>query len=313
MSNIDIYNTTLDSTYKQTIKLKSIATTFVPKIDLYIFVLKNLLDIKNNIIRDKFIDIDNLNKILPEFLSNINSCREKIESKFAEHNMANQKAPQSPRKSGILDFFKSSSDNSSSKKTSVKSLLSSCEINSTKSLNELLYEENKNLDILIKQISSSISNCKIECTNNISIQPIQIIEQPNLPLEVDYNGPFEKPHDPLYGGDFKSKLVLKFKIPNLNVINKTFKYIDINCVCSDQEWGGTGQCNIRYFINDRWFSPAFFINREKVLDKTYIFSIKKEDVKMGDIVTIWLCCPGWNGWKAIINSIHVELKYEETN
>jgi hypothetical protein len=307
---IDIYNSSLENVYKQTMKLKNISMTFIPKIDLYIFVLKNCLYIKNGIIHDKYIDESSLDKLLSEFLSNIHSCKEKIDAKFAEVNQQNQKNIQSPRKSGIFDFFRSS-ESSSPKRSSVRNLLSQCDMtHSSVSLNDLLIEENNNLNSLIKQISSYISNCKIECSNNTSIQQVEILNIANFPLEVDSNGPFEKPHDPLYGGDFKSKLALKFKIPNLNVTNKIFKHIEVNCICSDQNWGGTGQCNVRYFINDKWFGSAFYINREKVLDKTYIFNIKKEDIKMGDIVSIWLCCPGWNGWKVSMNSIHVELKYD---
>jgi hypothetical protein len=304
----------LDSVIHNIIKLKNISTSFVPKIDLYITVLQNCSNINKNLVCDKFLDLDMLNTILPEFLENINSCHNKIEKKFegisVNLNCSNSGSfsgsfrkyiPQSPRKStsigsSITEFFSSSKRNMS------------CE-SSEESLLEVLDTENKKLDELIKKISLCISNCKqnkLICDN---IQQIQIISNIKLPLEVDNNSSFEKPHDPLYGGDFKSKLALEFKIPNLNVSNKTFEYIKVNCICKDQEWGGTGQCNVRYFVNDKWFNPGFFINREKTPNNIYIFNIKKEDVKTGDIVYIYLCCPGWNGWKAIMEYIDVELIY----
>ncbi len=302
----------LDTVLKDTIKLKSISISFIPKIDLYITVLQNCYNINKGIITDKFLDLDMLNAILPDFLSNINSCRNKIEHKFENisvnlnksnsGNCVRKSIPQSPRKttslsSSISEFFSSSS--------SKKSI--SCETEET--LEEILNTENKKLDELIKKITLCISNCK---KNNLvcdMIQKIQIISKVNFPLEVDNNSSFEKPHDPLYGGDFKSKLALEFKVPNLNVSNKTFENIKVNCICTDQEWGGTGQCNVRYFVNDKWFGPAFYINREKTLDKNYSFIIKQEDIKTGDNITIWLCCPGWNGWKAIMYFIDVELIY----
>ncbi len=301
----------LENVLKNTIRLKSISISFVPKIDLYITVLQNCLNINKGVICDKYLDLDMLNTILPEFLSNINMCQIKIEKKFenVSVNLNNSGSfrkcvpQQSPRKStslssSISEFFSSSN---SKKNISYE--------NSEESLNELLDTENKRLDELIKKITLCISNCKpnnLVCSN---IQQIQIISNVKLPLEVDHNSSFEKPYDPLYGGDFKSKLALQFKVPNLNVLNKTFDGIKINCVCTDQEWGGTGQSNVRYFVNDKWFNPGFYINREKILDKNYSFIIKKEDIKSGDTVTIWLCCPGWNGWKAILEYICAELIY----
>jgi hypothetical protein len=305
----------LENVLKNTNSLKSISISFVPKIDLYITVLQSCLNINKGVISDKYLDLDMLNTILPDFLSNINMCQIKIEKKFENvsvnlnsSNSSNSGSfrkyiPQSPRKSSslgssITEFFSSSN---SKKNISYE--------NPEESLNEILEVENKRLDELIKKITLCISNSKpnnLVCSN---IQQLQIISNVKLPLEVDHNSSFEKPHDPLYGGDFKSKLALEFKVPNLNVCNKTFDGIKIHCVCTDQEWGGTGQCNVRYFVNDKWFNPGFYINREKTLDKNYSFIIKKEDIKAGDTVTIWLCCPGWNGWKAILEYIYAELLY----
>lgn len=315
---------TLEIARDKLLALKNIQKGYIPKIDLYISIIHSCIQIQKGIVIDKYLDETNLKDIINEIYSNITLAIDWI-NKSELINQISQVSNTSQTSSSfslnsLSSFFKKSSSNSPKKTTS---LPITCNSYSQSPRSKLLTEEdddtnsffqkkiNTKFEEIIKKLSSQISSEKISENNALDeIQEIIFDFKTNLPLHIDYNGPIEKPHDPLYGGDFKSKLITKFTVPNLKVNNKNFEGIVMKCNCIDQEWGGTGQCNIRYFVNDKWFGSAFYINKEVCKDNNYTFTIKSEDVKSGDKISIWLCCPGWNGWSAKLNSFEIKLKYQ---
>jgi hypothetical protein len=306
--------------------LKNIQKGYIPKIDLYISIIHSCIQIQKGIVIDKYLDETNLKDIILEIYSTITLATDWINKSelIKQVTSMSQISSASSSLNSLNTLFKKNTSNSPSRDSSSPQKTSSVH-NSSKSQsprkksitpededdNTFFQKKiNTRLEDIIKKLSLQISSEKP--SENITIDDIQDIifdSKAILPLYIDYNGPIEKPHDPLYGGDFKSKLITKFTLPNLRVNNKNFEGIEVNCNCIDQNWGGTGQCNIRYFVNDKWFGPAFYINRETSKDNNYTFIIKHENVKSGDKINIWLCCPGWNGWFAKLNSIEIKLKY----
>lgn len=128
-----------------------------------------------------------------------------------------------------------------------------------------------------------------------------------FPFEVDYNGPKEKPYDISYGGDFKSRKICEFEIPFINDINDIIQGIIITANCIDQQIGSSGQCSIRYEINNIQKGPIIIIDRN--VNKTGLYEAFIINIKSGDKIKLWLVCPPWNGWKAVINNLEVDLIY----
>ena len=313
---------TLDSVLKKLYELKNVSKSYIPKIDLYIVVIQTCVNIENGIIIDKYFDKNNMKSIMTQLTLNISLSLDWI-------NRLNCMHPQI-KKRGKISFHKlfgksdNNNDNDNDKdndkdkdkdnNNNDDDVKYNIKIKSPgKNTVTLIFPEeiNKSFDDIIKIISSKISVTKLDLNINDTIQEIKIESKVNFPLIVDSTGPMEKPYDPIYGGDFKSKLAMKFVIPCLNVLNKTFDGVLIKSDATDQGWGGTGQTHLRYFVNDKWFGPSFYINRDININNNsnYSFTIKKEYIKSGDIVTLWLCCPGWAGWKAILNNITAELIY----
>jgi hypothetical protein len=169
---------------------------------------------------------------------------------------------------------------------------------------------NMNTNIKLQGVFNKLANRihnNIPRKTHINIQDIIVLKKAELPLEVDYFGPIEKPHDNDYGGDFKSKLIIIFKIPETNVIDKIFKGLIIKMNCTDQNFGGTKQSNIRYSINDVQKGSLFYIDRNENPSNNYEISL--EDIKYNDTISLWLCCPPWNGWKAIVNNYEIIMNY----
>lgn len=260
--------------------LKNIQKGYIPKIDLYISIIHSCIQIQKGIVIDKYLDETNLKDIIYEIYSTITLATDWVNKSELIKQVQNTSQTSSPSSSfnlnSITSLFKSSTNSPSSpsspKKTSSMPISSKSYSQSPSRRKSIQNDEeddtntffqkkiNTKFDDIIKKLSLQISSEKP--TENITKDEIQDIifdSNANLPLYIDCNGPIEKPHDPLYGGDFKSKLITKFTLPNLRVNNKNFEGIEVNCNCIDQNWGGTGHCNIRYFVNDKWFGPAFLL------------------------------------------------------
>jgi len=109
-----------------------------------------------------------------------------------------------------------------------------------------------------------------------------------------------------YGSNWPYKIAFDFIIPELD--QKTFEHIEIKVSCTDQGWGGTGHCNLRYQIGTSKILPAFFIDREKNSLSNYTYLIKQDEIIPGFKVTFWICSAPWSGWSATIKSVSIEAK-----
>jgi len=109
-----------------------------------------------------------------------------------------------------------------------------------------------------------------------------------------------------YGSNWPYKIAFDFIIPELD--QKTFEHIEIKMSCTDQGWGGTGHCNLRYQIGINKILPAFFIDREKNSLSSYTYLIKQDEIIPGSKVTFWLCSAPWSGWSATLKSVSIEAK-----
>ena len=131
-------------------------------------------------------------------------------------------------------------------------------------------------------------------------------------IKINNAHPIKIPTDKHYGHDWPSELAKEFTVPNLNVKDKKFIGIQINAEVHDQAFGGTGQVCVRGFINENATVPFFWVDREKnpsLLHSALILSDMYE-IKEGDIIKIWLCCPPWAAWTANMKSLEVSFKFE---
>ena len=131
-------------------------------------------------------------------------------------------------------------------------------------------------------------------------------------IKINNVHPIKIPTDKHYGHDWPSELAKEFTVPNLNVKDKKFIGIQINSEVHDQGFGGTGQVCVRGFINENAIVPFFWVDREKnpsLLHSAIILSDMYE-IKEGDVIKIWLCCPPWDAWTATMKSLEVSFKFE---
>ena len=136
----------------------------------------------------------------------------------------------------------------------------------------------------------------------------------NTFTEIKINNvyPIKIPTDKHYGHDWPSELAKEFTVPNLNVKDKKFIGIQINSEVHDQGFGGTGQVCVRGFINENATVPFFWVDREKNPSLLYSAIILSDmyEIKEGDVIKIWLCCPPWAAWTATMKSLEVSFKFE---
>jgi len=109
-----------------------------------------------------------------------------------------------------------------------------------------------------------------------------------------------------YGSNWPYKIAFDFIIPELD--QKIFEHIEIKVSCTDQGWGGTGHCNLRYQIGTNKILPAFFIDREKNSLSMYTHLIKQDEIIPGSKVTFWICSAPWAGWSATVKSVSIVAK-----
>jgi hypothetical protein len=108
---------------------------------------------------------------------------------------------------------------------------------------------------------------------------------------------------------FTNNKVCEFTIPYPTIIGLTLSNISIEIDANDQNIGMTGQCYMGYQINNNNINIGFYIRRDIYKDNKYRFKIFSDKIKIGDIITFWLFCPLYNGWKATINNICVYAKF----
>ena len=212
----------------------------------------------------------------------------------------------------------------------------------SKSVKDLLnIREIDNIEINDSEINSPIKE-NIDSTKDSTkdTENISLIEKPETiqkvveevkivkePIYVPIPTPFEKPvkvshfgtrtiKEPYctgYGADFNNIDACTFTIPlDLNTsLDAEYKLcgIDIECNVNDQNFGGTNQSHGRYQVNDNTLVKVFQVDRNQFPSNNYKFSIPPEEIKLGDIVKLWIFSPGWNGWSITLNSISAKARF----
>jgi hypothetical protein len=186
-------------------------------------------------------------------------------------------------------------------------LLSGFEPNNSISINE------------INQYKTTPENSKsIKTFLNINNEPDK--EEIIKDIIIDFDKPFTVTYkdnrvikDPLctgYGAGFNNDKACEFNLVDSDDIKDLKLYgVDIECNLTDQNFGGTGQTCIRYQINNEKTVLILWVDRNKVPNHIYKFTIGPEQVQIGDTIKIWLFCPSWNGWSVTLNNIKAQAKF----
>jgi len=171
-----------------------------------------------------------------------------------------------------------------------------------------------NDSIEVDEISKNVSSETLE-SFDISKDPI------NIEIPIDFKGPVKINHlghrtikEPFcegYGADFNNIIACEFSINSVFIPNENYKLygIDIECNATDQGFGGTNQCHMRYQINNKVLVKTFQIDRNNFPDNIYKFSINPENTIINDIIKLWIFCPAWNGWSMSLNSVKVTARF----
>jgi hypothetical protein len=173
---------------------------------------------------------------------------------------------------------------------------------------------NINKNFSEENVHETLSSDKIE-HYSIPSEPLYI----NIP--IDFNGPIKINHlgtriirEPFcvgYGADFNNLISCEFKVKSDLRPAEYYNLfgIDIECNSSDQGFGGTNQCHMRYQINDEKLVKCLQIDRNNFPDNIYRFSIPPENVAIDDTIKLWIFCPAWNGWSMSLNSIKATARF----
>jgi len=159
--------------------------------------------------------------------------------------------------------------------------------------------------------------------DNVEVNvPIKFCDSPHIDGKTKRNKPPKSIGD--YGHNFISKKIASLAIKRPSETSKDLRD-DINIltavkftmIASDQGWGGSNSAHVRYQINDGNCIKAFTITRRPKdhLKAEYSFTIngcelnKKQDKTVDQSIHIWLYCPPWAGWEAVVHEISCLLKY----
>ena len=252
----------------------------ITNLNLYFEIINELIDVSNNKFNNKSLDISSLDVDLDQVILNINNYKKW----FLE--MVNSQVNSN---TGFFSFFKKKIIPAYQTTNESEKILESLDQLFLQLKNKIVIREDKVFLEMIPQLDNTFTEIKI---NNV--YPIKI------------------PTDKHYGHDWPSELAKEFTVPNLNVKDKKFIGIQINSEVHDQGFGGTGQVCVRGFINENATVPFFWVDREKnpsLLHSAIILSDMYE-IKEGDVIKIWLCCPPWAAWTATMKSLDVSFKFE---
>jgi hypothetical protein len=114
-----------------------------------------------------------------------------------------------------------------------------------------------------------------------------------------------------YGSDFNNKRAVQFRVTPSSSHEKSLIGVKVRCCVSDQGYGGTKHAHLRYSVNDdKQPINCLNINRDvmKPTDWQEI-ALPPSAVHSNDIVTVWLYCPGWNGWQCKLLNIEAVALY----
>ena len=168
------------------------------------------------------------------------------------------------------------------------------------------------LNEIIKNIHK-LKNIILDCEKIVLEIPKIIINlEEELPLTVSYTDTNTRPSDykdDAYGYGFNNKMFLEFEIPNLNIKDNLFKYVEIKGKFKDHGFGGTDQSHIRVYVNKEIKEINYF--KRELNDLNY--KIVLTNVKKADIISAWACTPEWDGWSITINEANINLYFKENN
>lgn len=255
----------------------------ITNLNLYFEITNELIDVSNNKFNNKSLDISGLQIDLDQVLLNINNYKKW----FLE--MINSQVNSN---TGFFSFFK-------------KKIIP---VYQTTNDSEKILES---LDQLFLQLKNKIVVEK----EKVFLETIPVIDNTFTEIKINNVYPIKIPTDKHYGHDWPSELAKEFTVPNLNVKDKKFIGIQINSEVHDQAFGGTGQVCVRGFINENATVPFFWVDREKIRDPPHphysaIILSDMYEIKEGDVIKIWLCCPPWDAWTANMKSLEVSFKFE---
>ena len=178
----------------------------------------------------------------------------------------------------------------------------------TEKLSEILLDVEPIYEMPKMRVSSNTNEIKSRQVNEIKL--VEKKEKQLMPLIIDYkptsiNANLKNgvPKCEGYGSakDWRGEIVGHFIIPENQ--NKQLLNIEMKIQATDQGWGGSGHCQIRYQINESMPIIGFTINRKTNEKDEYNFAITGDKVKCGNVVKIWAFCPPWNGWETHVTKI----------
>lgn len=135
------------------------------------------------------------------------------------------------------------------------------------------------------------------------------------PVKVNYLGTrtIREPYCTGYGADFNNIDACRFSLPNNleSTLDEEYKLcgIEIECNVTDQNFGGTNQCHVRYQVNDDVLVKVIQVDRNQFPSNNYKFFIPPNEIKIDDIVKIWIFSPAWSGWSISLNKISAKAKF----
>ena len=160
-------------------------------------------------------------------------------------------------------------------------------------------------------------------TENVNVHiPIKLCDSPRIDGKSKRNKPPKSIGD--YGHNFISKKIASLPIKRPSETSKDLRddiniltAVNFKIIANDQGWGGSNSAHVRYQINDGNCIKAFTITRhpKEHLKAEYSFTIngcelnKNLDKEIQQNIHIWLYCPPWAGWEAVVHEISCELKY----
>lgn len=165
-------------------------------------------------------------------------------------------------------------------------------------------------EIFVSLSSKSSKSKKIECINTKNVEiPIDF----HGPVTVNYLGKrtIREPVCNGYGCDFNNIRACDFIVPYdlYEKDNYVLCGIDIECIATDQRFGGTNQCHMHYQINEKTTVKSFQVDRYQFPTNTYKFSIPPDSVKLGDMITLWIFSPSWTGWSMTLFHVKATARF----
>jgi hypothetical protein len=282
-----------------------------------IWLLSGSNDLNNSTI-DKDLFLDNTFNLYKIYCMKKKATDNKPKTIFDEIRMLNTDTNKTNKISEIVDnYHLDKEDNERLINNKIDLLFNKLNKNDKLSINEL-----NNIDSYyyqfdnIKDFLYSFNQNYYEVNDNV----VEINTNYKGPYELIGNNKIDDDCNKLvfegYGSDFSNKPLFTFKLPERELFkDKEYKYIQCYVKAFDQGWGGTGHVHVMLRFESaskKTFSRyAFGINRNKqnIIDNIYPFKITQDEIDIYQLVTIYLVCPYWSGWKGRIEGFNAMLHF----